>query len=169
MKKLLLVFFLFSGYSNLFGSGLDNPETEPTIPMPGTISLKQFLSLTPREYQKLTGRKLKLKEKIGLKILQWKFKRKMKDQASPEQLKRGRLSLIFGLIAVVLVCVALVVPAGILVLISLGSAIAGFVLGISSLKGNSNGPGIIGLVFSSLVLFLFLLFIAAILGSATYD
>lgn len=137
--------------------------------MIGTISLKQFLSLTPREYQKLTGKKLTLKEKVGLKSLQWKVKRKMKDQATPEQLRFGRLSLIFGLVAIVLLFVALITPVGILVLISLVSGIAGYVLGISSIKGNSNGPGIIGLVLSSMVLFAFLLFIAVILTSVTYD
>lgn len=93
----------------------------------------------------------------------------MKDQATPEQLRFGRLSLVFGLVAIVLLFVALIAPVGILVLISLVSGIAGFVLGISSLKGNSNGPGIIGLVLSSMVLFAFLLFIAVILGSVTYD
>ena len=169
MKRLLLFFLLLSGYSLVYGSGLDKPETRPTNPMLSTIALKHFLSLTPREYRKLTGKKLKWKEKIGLKILQWKVKRKLNNQATPEQLRLGRLSLIFGLSALVLVCAAIIVSGGILLLIGLGAAIAGFVLAISSLKGNSNGPGIVGLVFSSLVLFAFLLFIAAILGSATYD
>ena len=93
----------------------------------------------------------------------------MNSAATPEQLRQGRLSLIFGLIAIVLVCILFVVPASLLLLISVGSAIAGLVLGIKSLKGNSNGPGIIGLVFSSLVLFLFLMFIAVILTSVRYD
>ena len=93
----------------------------------------------------------------------------MNSPVTPEQLRQGRLSLIFGLIAIVLVGVLFVVPAGLLLLISVGSAIAGLVLGIKSIKGNSNGPGIIGLVFSSLVLFLFLMFIVAIIASFSYN
>ncbi len=160
MKKLLLLFLLLPGY--LIVHATDGHE--PINPAHKSISLKEFVKLTPGEYQKLTGKKLKLKEKIGLKILQWKVKRKMNDQATPQQIRLGRLSLIFGILAMVFIFI----PIGIIAIIGLGLAIAGFVLGIKSIKGNSNVMGILGVVFSGLVLFFFLLALAVVAAWGWY-
>ena len=160
MKKLLLLFLLRPGYLILHATG----GHAPINPANRSISLKEFVNLTPREYQKLTGKKLKLKEKIGLKILQWKVKRKMNDQATPEQIRLGRLSLILGILA--LVCIF--IPIGVIAILGLGCAIAGLVLGIKSIKGNSNVMGILGVVFSGLVLFILLLAIAIVAAWGWY-
>ena len=160
MKKLLLLFLLLPGYLILHATG----GVAPIKPTNRSITLKEFVKLTPKEYQKLTGKKLKLKEKIGLKILQWKVKRKMNDQATPEQIRLGRLSLIFGILAMVFIFI----PIGIIAIIGLGFAIAGFVLGIKSIKGNSNVMGILGIVFSGLVLFFFLLALAIVAAWGWY-
>ena len=160
MKKLLLLFLLLPGYLTVHATG----GVTPINPDKRSITLKEFVKLTPKEYQKLTGKKLKLKEKIGLKILQWKVKRKMNDQATPQQIKLGRLSLIFGILAMVFIFI----PIGIIAIIGLGCAIAGFVLGIKSIKGNSNVMGILGIVFSGLVLFFFLLALAIVAAWGWY-
>ena len=160
MKKLLLLVLLLPGYLIVNATG----GHAPINPANRSISLKEFVKLTPREYQKLTGKKLKLKEKIGLKVLQWKVKRKMNDQATPEQIRLGRLSLIFGILALVLIFV----PIGIIAIVGLGCAVAGLVLGIKSIKGNSNVMGILGVVFSGLVLFFLLLAIAVIAAWGLY-
>jgi hypothetical protein len=52
--------------------------SELQIPLYGsdkTISLADFLKLTPKGYKELTGKKLKLKDKLGLKLIQREFKK----------------------------------------------------------------------------------------------
>jgi len=166
MKKLLLLLFLFPAYFCVQASGIENPGNPPTGNMAGKISLKEFVKLSPREVEKLTGKKLKLREKIGLKIFQWKMKRKLKENepVDPKLLKLGRLSLIFGILALVFIFI----PVGVIAFIGLGLAIAGLVLGIKSLKGNSNVPGLLGLIFSSLVLLSLLVAIAVVAAWGWY-
>ncbi|HSB92860.1 MAG TPA: hypothetical protein VLC28_07075 [Flavitalea sp.] len=56
---------------------------EPTVtPKPSPfagMTVKQFLALTPKEYQKLTGKKLSLSQKISLKLAQAKVKKMSKQ------------------------------------------------------------------------------------------
>jgi hypothetical protein len=52
-----------------------NIEPDPLA----SISAKQFLSLTPKKYRELTGKKMTLTQKIELKILQHKIKRMLKQ------------------------------------------------------------------------------------------
>ena len=94
------------------------------------------------------------------------MKRKLKEgeTVDPKLLKLGRLSLIFGIIALVFIFI----PVGVIALLGLGCAIAGLVLGIKSLKGNSNVPGLLGVVFSSLVLVLLLVAIAVVAAWGWY-
>src|SRR5262245_50675812 len=151
MKRLLLLMLLLPGFTLSRASGIVNP---PVNPAQKSITLQEFLKLTPKEYEKLTGKKLRFKQKIGLKIYQWKLRKKMANsEITPEQKKQGRLSLLLGIVSIV----CLFIPVGVIVVLGLGCAIAGFVLGIKSLKGNSNTMGIIGLVLSSLTIFFFML------------
>jgi len=164
MKKLLLLLLAVTLMAVVNGSGISSSEPSPTNPVNRSISLKEFVKLTPKDFEKLIGKKLKLKEKIGLKLLQWKAKRKMKSEPTAQQRKLGRISLIFGIVA--LGC--LFVPLGIFAIFALGLAIGGLVLGFKSIKGNSNAPGIIGVVLSSLVLVLFLIAVVAVLAGAAF-
>lgn len=119
------------------------------------VTIGEYLSLSPRDYEKATGNKLKLKEKIVYKIVKWKLKKKLRSNTTETQKTLGLLSLAFGVLAMALIFVPTAV--GILGILF---AVAGFVLGIKSLKGNSNAPGLIGLILSSVVI---LLFFAALL------
>jgi hypothetical protein len=70
--------------------------------------------------------------------------------------------LIFGAVALATIFIPYVA------IVSIPLAIAGLVLGIKSLNGNSNTNGILGVIFSSLVIFLGLvaiIFIAAFYSS----
>ena len=81
------------------------------------------------------------------------------DQPTEKQMKLGRLSLIFAGAALVLLVMpyaALALPAVIGVL-SLPAAIAGLVLGIKSIRGNSNVPGLVGLILSASILLVMIL------------
>ncbi len=121
----------------------------PALPM------KMLLSLSPKKYEGLTGKKLSLKERIGLKLFQLTGRSHVMTHGEPteKQAKYGKLSLILGLSSVVM----LVLP--IVNLFAVPAAIVGLVFGVKSLKGNNNTNGILGVVFSGLTLFLLLLFI----------
>ena len=55
------------------------PTATITDPNPlAHISAKQFLSLTPKKYQEMTGKKLTLVQKLQFKLLQHKIKKMVK-------------------------------------------------------------------------------------------
>jgi hypothetical protein len=142
---LLLVLFGLTPYMVPEASAAFHPATEGHTYHP-------LKSVTPKTYRQLTGRKMSLKDRIGLAILKWKSKLSIEDgEPTQKQLKQGRLSLIFGASAILLAFIPYV---GI---VSIPLAVAGLILGIKSLKGNSNTPGILGVVFSGLVLFIIVL------------
>lgn len=121
------------------------------------VTIDQLISLSPREYERNTGTKLKWKEKIVYKVVKWKLKKKMRSEPTEKQKTLGLLSLAFGVLGVALIFVPTAV--GILGILF---AIAGFVLGIKSLKGNSNAPGLIGLILSSAVILVLILAVIAL-------
>ncbi len=56
-------------------------STNPTLGEPRPLVLRniqEFLTLTPKKYQELTGKKMSLPQKISLKIAQHKVKKAMK-------------------------------------------------------------------------------------------
>ena len=85
-------------------------------------------------------------------------------EPAQQQRKLGRLSLIFGIVA--LGC--LFIPVGVVALIGLGLAIGALVLGLKSTKGNSNAPGIIGIVLGCLVIAVWLVALIAVLSGAVF-
>jgi hypothetical protein len=55
------------------------PESaKPTDPAVNTVLIQEFLKLTPKKYYELTGKKMKLSQKVSLKLAQWKIKRMLK-------------------------------------------------------------------------------------------
>ena len=142
------------------------PEKQKTVPSAlSSITMQDIIQLSPRRFELKTGIKLKFKERIAYKILKWKLKKKLRKPGEPtaQQKKLGILSLIFGSIAVI--SILFILQLGI---IAFCAAIAGLVLGIISLKGNSNTPGILGIIFSSGVLIVIVLAIIAITRWAWY-
>jgi hypothetical protein len=92
MKRILLSVFLaaagmlvlqpahaISGSSGLIvPRSSSTPVTEPVDPAMNAVLIQQFLKLTPQKYYELTGKKMKLSQKISLKLAQWKIKRMLK-------------------------------------------------------------------------------------------
>ncbi len=106
-----------------------------------------------------TGKRLSFLEKIKLKAVQKVLKYRLvreKGEPTNKQRKQGELSMILGISSLVL----LFVPA--IGLLALPAAIIGFILGIISLKNNSNTKGIVGLITSSVTVLLFILAIVII-------
>lgn len=166
MRRFLLLLFFAGMYSSSIMAATapssvahKNIHVILTENKPRTIYIRPILSLTPEQYKNLTGKKLRLKDRIILKVLQWKIKKQLNTPADITLLKKlGILSLIFGVLGFIFIFTGL----GALGLIGVCLAIAGLILGIKSLKGNTNVPGIIGIVFSGLVLVLILLAVAIV-------
>jgi hypothetical protein len=79
----LILFCLLSifSYSTKVFSPIDFKDEQIFITLSGTgvqISLATFVKLTPREYKKITGTKLSLKETLVFKIVQIKTRRELR-------------------------------------------------------------------------------------------
>lgn len=133
--------------------------------MPGLkgITMAEFQMYSPREYEKATGKKLRFKEKIVYKVIRWKVMKAMRRGPTEQQKTLGWLSVVFGAMAIGL----LLIPTWI-GWIGLLCAVAGFVLGIKSLKGNSNAPGLIGLIVSSTVILVTIIAVIALLSMTPF-
>lgn len=73
---------------------LANSFTNPTDPF------QHFSTLSLKEVQKLAGRKLKLKEKIAIKILQWKLRKDLKQKKADAGSEKGKLAMILGIVGI---------------------------------------------------------------------
>jgi hypothetical protein len=127
------------------------------------VLLNTLLTSNPAEIQRLTGKKLNFIERISLKL----FQKKLLKQAAAEngeptekQKKQGKLSMMFGIPSLVF----LFIPY--LNILAIPGAIAALVLGLKSIKGNSNTQGMIGVITGSATLFLVV--IAIILVAAFF-
>lgn len=156
IQLLLVSLFMYAGDG--FGASIAKP---PVTGGGGTASklspaaVQYALRLNPAAFQKATGIKLHLADRLALRLYQWKLRRQSGNGYITErQRKLGLLSLIFGAGAFVVA----ILP--IIGLLSVPSAIAGIVLGIISLKGNTNINGILGICFGSV----FLLLLAAVIA-----
>ena len=60
-------------------------------------TLEHFAALSIKEVQKLVGRKLKIKEKIAIKVFQWKIKKGFTTLKAEEKKDKGKTAMIFGI------------------------------------------------------------------------
>lgn len=113
------------------------PSTAATSPSPTTSIIpieklyKKIASLKIKDVQKLTGKKLSLKEKIGFLILKHKAKHAPKEERKP-----GETAFTFGVLALVLLVLGFFVPY--VILGSLIASILAIVTGSVAVKRNSN-------------------------------
>lgn len=132
-----------------------NAAVVPSVPVTKKNPFKTQ-KLTLKDVSRVTGRKLTLKQKLQFILLQYRLK-KLPRQVSGKQNTQATVSMILGILSILL----LLTPIGIL---SIPAAIVGLVLGLISLKGNSNTKGIVGVITSSVTLLLILLAIILIAG-----
>lgn len=154
MKKLLLLIFPLLIISNAFA--FISPSIHSTADNSGNKTvIEKILSLTPKQFEQLTGKHLTLKEKIAVKLLKWKFKKQEKRnfaEGDGKYEKMARASMIFGIAS--LIC--LFIPYA--VFISIPAAILAIVLGsVSIKKAGKTTNSILGIVFGSVTLALILL------------
>lgn len=149
-RRYLLLLFLF----------LIAPPTEAAVVAPANPAPTTTYSLADLDRVKIEarlGRKLKLKEKVGL----WILKKKMKRQERRAKRTQRGAGPVDGLALASFVC-------GILGLVIFWPAILALVLGIISLDGLNRNPGyrtgrgfaITGIILGGIVILAFLLLVA---------
>jgi hypothetical protein len=167
MKVLFLLLALFTlqlfnqpVFAATSPSSTANEYVSSTAIQP-VVATKKRISII-KVYKSLAGnRKLSLREKLMLRILEWKAKWNAGalDEPTAKQKKLGRLSFILALAAVLF----LVFPYAALAISSIFGiaavplAIAGLILGIKSVEGNTNALGLIGLILSATLLLVMIL------------
>ncbi len=120
------------------------------------MALQEFLNLTPKKYQELTGKRMTFKQKLAFYLLKGKLKKQLSNDKTSHSTDIGLLSLIFGGGAFVL---AIIPYIG---LLSVPLAIAAIILGIIGLgRKKGDTKSIIGLVLGSVFLLLIIVLIAA--------
>lgn len=127
ITRCIIFFSLISTVSPVNSATISSPDINRVHD--GRI-YKEIATLKIKDIQKLAGRKLTLKEKIGFVILKHKIKRQSKSSQ-----KQGETALIFGIAGLGLFVIGLFVP--ILLLGSLIAAIVAVVTG-SVAKDPSN-------------------------------
>jgi hypothetical protein len=136
-----------------------NPDKVGTTLPPGPL-YSLVTTLKVKDLQKLIGRKLTLKERIGLVVLKSKLKKKKADNS-----KMGQTAFIIGIAAVGLLIIGLFVPY--VMLASLVASIFAIVFGTSAYKKNNNdrkalAGKLMGWITLGLVVIIFALAVAAI-------
>jgi hypothetical protein len=128
------------------------------------MTLQNFLELTPKKYQELTGMKLNFSQRIAFAILKAKLKKQLNaDKPAAHKTDIGTLSIILGGGAFL---VALIPAVGI---ISIAMAIGAIVLGIIGLgRKKGDTKSIIGLVLGSIFLLLIIVAVAAFASSGWF-
>lgn len=121
------------------------------------ILLKKLLAVPVKEMEKLGGRKLSLKEKIGLKLLRWKYRKSYSygtGTADPKAERRAQTALTFGLATVAFVLIGLVLP--VMGWLAIPCAVIALLTGLQSLgKTKNNAKSVIGILLGTLFILLF--------------
>jgi len=98
-----------------------------------SLQLTGILKLKVRDIEKLTGRKLKLKEKIAFKFFQWKIRKGLRITKEEPKKNKGKTALIFGIIGLAGLITPIPIVGGLMALVGI---ILAMVLGYDAKKQN---------------------------------
>ena len=98
MKKYLVLIILFILCTRAESTTIPSTASTRSSLSNSVNSLQFFSTLSMKEVQQLAGRKLKLKEKIAVKIYQWKIKKGIERQKTGEKKDKGQTAMILGII-----------------------------------------------------------------------
>ncbi len=169
MKKyLVLLALLIAGTGDSYSATITRDIAPPaSLLISPPDPLQYFSTLSMKKIQQLAGRKLKLKEKIAVKILQWKIKKGLRLTPEDPKTDKGKTAMIFGIIAIPLLFVPVIGPFAALI-----SAILAIVIGYSARKSDpDNTKAKIGIVLGWVTIGLFVVAIAiaiAVLSSLSW-
>ena len=97
----------------------ENPEMNPTA---------SLVTMKMKDFEKLTGKKLTLKEKIAFKILQSKLKKKTRNVEKGQYSKRSKTAFILSILSLATI---IIIPLSIIL------AVISIILASKSLKENN--------------------------------
>lgn len=172
-----LIIILFTSFTSVSNTGL--PAKEKSSPGTAKIEkdrerLKKFASMKIRDYEKLTGKKMRLKDKIVFKLAQLKIKKEIRNEEQDKPSKKGNTAFILALIGLCLFVIGIIgayVLFGYALIPAVVLAIIGVVMGNHAKKENPNDKKaktavLLGWITLGLTAFLLLL---ALIVAATWD
>src|SRR5690349_522001 len=125
MKQLYLLLFLILPFFPIKAATIEPAK-------PSAVVLTKFASLSMKQVQQLAGRKLKLKEKVAIKLAQWKIKKEIR-RIEKGGTQKSRTALLFAILAIPVIMVPVIG-----LLFSLGFIILALVMGYSARKEDPN-------------------------------
>jgi len=165
MKKYFILCFVlivcFRAESTIVPLANPSPSQLSTVsPTPALLNLS---TAKAKDIEKLLGRKLKLKEKLAIKVFQWKYKKGLTIKKVENPGKKGKTAMILGIIGIA----ALFIPY--LTIAAIPCAILAIVFGSKAKKadpsdGQAKAGVILGIVTLGIVA-LALILVIAILAS----
>ncbi len=152
--------FLFFGLLWCLPSFPSTSPVDAANAMSGTEFYTKFASMKIRDIEKLTGKKMRLRERVAFGV--WKHKMKKQEKGS----STGKASLIFGISGLILVVAGLFIPY--VILAALAASIIAIVMGSDAIRKNPDDRkartgkllGWVALGVICLVLILALIYIA---------
>lgn len=156
------IIFLFVLLSISFPVLSATAPAEPSRPVPAGAIYKKIMSLKVKDIQRMTGKKMTIREKIGFALLKHKLKKQHKQNTS-----KGESALIFGVAALGLFVIGLFVPY--VIVGALVSSILAIVIGSVAKKQNpddskAHAGKLLGWITLGLIALLFAL-VAIVLAS----
>ena len=133
MKKYLILIVLFILSFKAESTTIPSTTSTGSSLTNAVNPLQYFSTLSMKEVQKLAGRKLKLKEKIAVKIYQWKIKKGIERQKEGEKKDKGQTAMILGIIGLASLFIPYAGP-----VISLVCTILALVFGYQAKKEDPN-------------------------------
>jgi hypothetical protein len=133
MRKFILIILLVSGFA---GNASNIPTTlktendnakENVIPPAPAIGAQQLTTLRVKDFEKITGRKMSLKEKLAYKLMQVKLKKDMKKKGKGDYSARSKTAFILSILSLATI---LLLPLSVLL------AVISIILASKSLKAN---------------------------------
>ena len=171
MKKILVLFSVVTLFSSFTKEDINHRiRKKPVISLNITgksieANLEKLATIKINELEKITGRKLKLKEKIAFKIYQYKIKKDLKYKQK-EKPSKGQTAFTLGLISLVVFFIPYVNLA------SLPLAVVALIIGSKAKKENPKDSkaktGVILSIISMGLFALALVLVVAILASGTF-
>lgn len=133
LTLILSMFFTSGSYAATIPSSAYCTEPGMQEGIYPTPQLTDILKLKVRDIERITGKKLKLKEKIAFKFLQWKIKKGLRIAREEPKKNKGKTALIFGIIGLAGLITPIPIVGGLMALVGI---ILALVLGYQAKKEN---------------------------------
>lgn len=149
-------------------TGTATAAVMPRINSPASvINFEQLRTLSAKDFEKLTGRHLSFKEKVGYRFLKWQLRRQAKQAANKTDTgikaeRHSKNALVYGIATWSFMLLGLAFP--VIGLLAIPTALAAVIFGSISLnKTKSNTSSVAGIILGGLYLLLLVIGLALFL------